>query len=93
MALRKVISRALDVGLVGVYTPVLFFAIPMCAMNPSGLIVTVIPSFFTFSLIGHDSNMHMGLKAVAISLPVMYFGSQILENQRREEEARRRLRK
>ncbi len=95
MALRKIISRALDVGIVGVYVPVVVATAPFMVMNPSG-IVTVLPSIATFSLIGMDCNTGIFLKAGAISLPFLFFGYIEYEDNRREkfrEQVRERERK
>lgn len=82
MALRKIISRTLNVGIVAVYVPIVAITTPLMVMNPVG-IVTVIPSFLTFALIGQEHNSTIGLKAGALSLPILFFGYVEHENARR----------
>jgi hypothetical protein len=72
MATRKILSRILDVGIVGVYTPIVLITTPLLVMNPVG-VVTVIPSFLTFTLIGKKSDLAMGLKVGAISIPFLLY--------------------
>ena len=82
MALRKLISRTLDVGIVGVYTPIVLMTAPMLVMNPFG-IVTVVPSICTFTLIGQDHNVGIGLKVGALSLPVIFYLYDVNDDRKR----------
>ena len=72
MAIRKILSTILDVGIVGVYTPIVLITTPLLVMNPVG-VVTVIPSFLTFTLIGQRCNLAMGLKVGALSIPFLFY--------------------